>query len=531
MLRCVTAPWTPLFAAREQLSGREQLAEEMLRIAKDADVGRGKGVRVMEAAKRDVLRGPLADAGDGAQAGDALFERAGGFEEIRLGDGRAREGNEGGTARGGHAEGAEVGCGELLRRGKGVGEGCVAERERRCRERDELRGKTTRGGDADLLAEDGADGDLEGLPAAGGTKAGLAAHEGGECAIAGEMRDDGLGVGVEVEDAAQARCDEGQRGDVVTGDLNLKRIAGGQVADGDESYMVVCMAVNPDDAAVDAVADLFDARYRARDEEGEQRIPVEGRPIGEPQDQGSSSGGSDRAAAQLAGRTLVERAEGVIETADAAEARGHGYGQHRQARFVEKLLGEEDAARLRDGQGGCADVLIEEATELAFSHTERGGELLDRGAGAIECTLCNAGHGAADRAGSAAPCGRVRRDLRTAAEAGAEAGVLGSGGRGKEAAVVAHGRARGADGAAIDAGGGDTGEEAAIEARIAGLERAIADFGLEDGTERVGREREWMIACVLHHLLSVRLWGAMCLAIFGRDGDHAPIVMDRGDQG
>ena len=400
MLCCVTAPGTPLFATREQLCGRERLAEEMLRIAKDADVGRGEGVGVMEAAKRDVLRGPLADAGDGAQAGDALFERAGGFKEIGLGDGCTREGNEGGATRGGHAEGAEVGCSKLLRRGKGVSERCVAQRERRCRERDELCGNTTRRGDADLLAEDGADGDLEGIPAAGSAEAVLATHEGGECAIAREMRGDGLGVGIEVEDAAQARCDEWQRWDVVTGDLNLKRIAGGQVADVDETYM----AVHPDDAAIDAVADLFDAGDGARDEEGEQRVPVKGRPIGEAEDKGSSSRGSDGTAAQLAGRTLVESAEGVIETSDAAEAGGHGHGDHRQARFVEKLLSEEDSTRLCDGQWRCADMLIEEAAELALSHAERGGEPLDRGTGAVECALCNAGHGTADRAGSATPC-------------------------------------------------------------------------------------------------------------------------------
>ena len=61
------------------------------------------------------------------------------------------------------------------------------ERERSGRESDQLRGKSTRGGDADLLAEDGADGDLEGIPSAGGAQAGLAAHGGGESAIAREM--------------------------------------------------------------------------------------------------------------------------------------------------------------------------------------------------------------------------------------------------------------------------------------------------------------------------------------------------------
>ena len=146
---------------------------------------------------------------------------------------------------------------------------------------------------------------------------------------------------------------------------------------------------------------------------------------------------------------------------------------------MQKLLGEEHASRLRDGQGRCADVLIEEAAELALPDAEAVGEPLDRCAGAVERALCNARHGAGDGAGGAAPCGRVRRDLRTAAKAGAKARLLGSGGGRKEAAVLAECRTRGADGAAVDASGGDADEEAAIEARIASLERAMADLGVE----------------------------------------------------
>ena len=122
MLRCVAAPGTPLLAAREQLRGREQLAEEMLRIAKDADVGGGEGIGMMKAAKRDVLRGPFADTGDGAQAGDALFERAGGFKEIGLCDGCAREGNERGTAAAGMPSLLRSAAASCFGSGKGVGE-------------------------------------------------------------------------------------------------------------------------------------------------------------------------------------------------------------------------------------------------------------------------------------------------------------------------------------------------------------------------------------------------------------------------
>jgi hypothetical protein len=80
MLGCIAAPGTPLLAAREKLGGREPLAEEMFRVAQNADIGGGKGIRMMQAAECDVLCGPLADAGNGTQTRDALFQRVGSFE-------------------------------------------------------------------------------------------------------------------------------------------------------------------------------------------------------------------------------------------------------------------------------------------------------------------------------------------------------------------------------------------------------------------------------------------------------------------
>ena len=124
-------------------------------------------------------------------------------------------------------------------------------------------------------------------------------------------------------------------------------------------------------------------------------------------------------------------------------------------------------------------MLIKEAAQLTFAHAEAFGEPLDGGARTVERALCNAGHGAADGACGAAPRGRVRGNLRAAAEAGAKAGLLCGGGGGEKAAVVAQGSAGRADGAAVDARGGDANEEAAIEADIARLQRAIADVRIQ----------------------------------------------------
>ena len=76
----------------------------------------------------------------------------------------------------------------------------------------------------------------------------------------------------------------GQRRDVIAGDLDLERVARGRVADGEDGDVIV----DTDDAAIDAVADFFDAGDGTRGEEGEQRVPIEGRPIGEAQNQRSA---------------------------------------------------------------------------------------------------------------------------------------------------------------------------------------------------------------------------------------------------
>src|SRR5580692_4149043 len=147
---------------------------------------------------------------------------------------------------------------------------------------------------------------------------------------------------------------------------------------------------------------------------------------------------------------------------------------------MKELLGEEHAAGLRNCQGRCADVLIEEAAELTPAHTESFCEALDRGPGAVERALGDPRHGTADGGCGATPCRRLRGNLGAAPEAGAKSRLLGGGGSREEAAVPAHRGANGTDGTAIDAGAGDGGEEASIKARIARLQGAIADVWIEN---------------------------------------------------
>src|SRR5688572_19243455 len=68
----VRAPGPPRLRPRQQVRRRRPRARAVGGAAQQADVARGERVRLAQRADRDVLRGPLADAADGAQARDRL---------------------------------------------------------------------------------------------------------------------------------------------------------------------------------------------------------------------------------------------------------------------------------------------------------------------------------------------------------------------------------------------------------------------------------------------------------------------------
>ena len=115
-----------------------------------------------------------------------------------------------------------------------------------------------------------------------------------------------------------------------------------------------------------------------------------------------------------------------------------------------------------------------------------GGELLERIFGEkilVDVGGSGAGELAADFHGAAAG-----RELGAAALAGAVAGDFGLGFVGEEGAVFAHGRLDAADGAAVDAGGFDGDEEAAVEAGIAGEDGLVTLVGVEDHVRKLLRK-------------------------------------------
>ena len=190
---------------------------------------------------------------------------------------------------------------------------------------------------------------------------------------------------------------------------------------------------------------------RARGEKVDLCLPVVGRSVRQADVDGAGRFTRRGAAAsQACGRASVQRLKGFVETAHAAEAGSHRDFDHRQTTFVQKLFGQQYPSRLRHGDRRNPQMLLEQAPQLPF--TER--KLL-RKTGDI-ALVQSAGfdqlQGARECFRRVLPSGEVRRNFRPAAQAGAEAGVLGRCGVAVETYVLAPGCARATDRAAIDAG-------------------------------------------------------------------------------
>ena len=244
------------------------------------------------------------------------------------------------------------------------------------------------------------------------------------------------------------------------------------------------LAVLQHGPAIGLAVDPLHPVDRASPQEGQHRRPVIGRAVAQPHgdaDRGDRAfgQGDDGLAPQGAWRPAIELLEGLVEPADAAEARGERDLGHRQPGVVDQLLGEQHATGLGHGDRRGAEMLLEQAAELASADAQALGQRVDAGLVAVERALGDERKAARHRVRGAAPGAEIRRRLRPAAQAGAEASLLRRGGRGKEAAVLELGRACRADRAAVDPGRGDADEQAAVEARVTGLERPVAGLGIE----------------------------------------------------
>ena len=153
-----------------------------------------------EAAHGDVLRGPFADAGNLAELLERALDAVAGLEmEVALGDG-LRQGDEGARACADDAQLAEFidgGAGEAGGFGEEVAERGHGDIDAGAESRGDATGHGARGGDSDLLAEDGADGGPRNPSKLPGTR-----RPGRSFASAPRTLLMAAGVGLKIEEAA-----------------------------------------------------------------------------------------------------------------------------------------------------------------------------------------------------------------------------------------------------------------------------------------------------------------------------------------
>ncbi len=166
-----------------------------------------------------------------------------------------------------------------------------------------------------------------------------------------------------------------------------------------------------------------------------------------------------------------------IEPAHAAEAAREGDLSDRQARVGQQPFGEEQTLRLRKRHGRYAELALEDASQMPVGDTKARRDCI--GARIVDRAVLDQPRGGVREAPYRIDAGVARRQFRAAAQARPVAGCFGRGGAREVTAVFALGRAHGADGPAIDARRGNRHEEPAVEASVAGAQRAITGGGIE----------------------------------------------------
>ena len=122
----------------------------------------------------------------------------------------------------------------------------------------------------------------------------------------------------------------------------------------------------------------FDAGNGAACIERQQARKVVGLAIGKPQRDRVGLARGSPAAAEFARRLPIRGDKGCIESAQACVAGGAGDVGDRHVRFAQQLLGEQQPARRRDIQRTGTNLLVEQATQVAFADAYTGGEFAQR---------------------------------------------------------------------------------------------------------------------------------------------------------
>ncbi len=324
-----------------------------------------------------------------------------------------------------------------------------------------------------LLANDGPHAELEPVHAARHAQARPRAHERRERPVLAELRGDRDGVGVEVEQAPRARHRRGEVAEVVEQQLAADE-ARGRSERHDPGTVL-----ERERAAVGGALHLLDARNRARCQERDQRVAVEGLAVRQPEPDRPGGGAAGAAApAQLAGRAGVDGADGVVELAHAPKAGAEGHLAEGQVGGLDQRARRLRALRAGKRHRSGPQLGHQDPVQLALAEVEARREPAH--ALAVHGPVRDQPHGPAGHVRTPVPRGRARRGVGVAALARPEALLLRGGGAGQQAHVAATRQPGRTARTAVHAGGGHRHDEEAVVARVAALHEAVAALEVLD---------------------------------------------------
>ena len=171
-------------------------------------------------------------------------------------------------------------------------------------------------------------------------------------------------------------------------------------------------------------------------------------------------------------RHPVPRVERVVESAQAREAAGERDVGDRQRGFRQQLLGEQQPAREQQLDWRHTQLLVDDAANLPRAELELIGDFLEPGL-LVELAFLETLDDQLRDALRIVNRRAARGELRAAAQARPEAGVLGFLRRVEEPAVGFLRRLHRANRPAVDVGRRDADEEHAVESGVPGGQRLV----------------------------------------------------------
>ena len=182
-----------------------------------------------------------------------------------------------------------------------------------------------------------------------------------------------------------------------------------------------------------------------------------------------ASGG--RAATQVGGAEVEDRAHGVVELTDAREAGGERDVTERQISGLDQHTRRLGSLRTCQCQRSGSHLGLQKAFELSGGVPELGCQPGD--AVPVDGPVGDQPHGARDDVATNVPFRGPGGDVGPAALARAEAGALGRGGGGVEPDIAGERWADRTTGPAVDPGGEHRRDEPAVKPRVLGLDGAV----------------------------------------------------------